>query len=69
MMYLKETSTYIDDIKVLIGIMIFMATKVNMYRVGIIILTILGVTALFILPKIVYMLICKRKTVMNFTLA
>ena len=59
----------LDDIKVLIGIMIFMATKVNMYGVGIIILTVLGVTALFILPKIVYLIICKRKTVMNFTLA
>lgn len=59
----------LDDIKVLIGIMIFMATKVSMNGVGIIILTVLGVTALFILPKIVYMIICKRKTVMNFTLA
>ena len=59
----------LDDIKVLIGIMIFMATKVSMNGVGIIILTVLGVTALFILPKIVYMVIWKRKTLMNFTLA
>ena len=59
----------LDDIKVLIGIMIFMATKVSMNGVGIIILTVLGVTALFILPKIVYQLIWKRKTLMNFTLA
>ncbi len=59
----------LDDIKVLIGIMIFMATKVSMNGVGIIILTVLGVTVLFILPKIVYQLIWKRKTLMNFTLA